>query len=65
MTIPDYQSLMLPVLRLAAEGEQRVADVAERITDCLGLTDAKVPERKVVAELKLNPPKEVQAVLHK
>lgn len=38
MPIPDYQSLMLPVLRLAAEGEKRVADVADRIADELGLT---------------------------
>lgn len=37
MTIPDYQFLMLPVLRLAAEGETRVADVAERIADNLHL----------------------------
>lgn len=36
--IPDYQSLMLPVLRLAAVGEARVADVAERIADDLRLT---------------------------
>ncbi|WEJ09949.1 winged helix-turn-helix domain-containing protein [Sinorhizobium prairiense] len=36
--IPDYQALMLPVLRLASEGETRVADVAERIADDLGLT---------------------------
>ncbi|GAA2864877.1 restriction system protein [Aminobacter niigataensis] len=35
--IPDYQTLMLPVLRLAAKGETRVADVAERIADELGL----------------------------
>lgn len=38
MSIPDYQSLMLPVLRLAAEGEKRVADVEDRIADDLGLT---------------------------
>jgi restriction system protein len=38
MSIPDYQSLMLPVLRLSAEGESRVADVAERIANELGLT---------------------------
>lgn len=38
MPIPDYQTLMLPVLRLAAEGETRVPDVAERIADDLGLT---------------------------
>ncbi len=36
--IPDYQTLMLPVLRLAAEGEARVADVADRIANDLGLT---------------------------
>lgn len=38
MAIPDYQTLMLPVLRLAATGEQRVADTAERIADDLGLS---------------------------
>ncbi len=38
MPIPDYQTLMLPVLRLAAEGETRVADASERIADDLGLT---------------------------
>jgi len=41
MTIPDYQTLMLPVLRLAAEGETRVANVAERIANDLGLTEAE------------------------
>ncbi|MBN9249089.1 MAG: restriction endonuclease [Mesorhizobium sp. 61-13] len=38
MSIPDYQSLMLPVLRLAAKGETRVADVAARIADEFGLS---------------------------
>lgn len=38
MAIPDYQTLMLPVLRLADSGEQRVADAAERIADDLGLS---------------------------
>lgn len=33
MPIPDYQTLMLPVLRLAAEGEKRVMDVLDRIGD--------------------------------
>ena len=33
MPIPDYQTLMLPVLRLAVEGEQKVADVVDRIAD--------------------------------
>ncbi len=36
--IPDYQSLMLPVLRLAAVGETRVPHVAERLADDMGLT---------------------------
>lgn len=38
MTIPDYQTLMLPVLRYAAQGEQRVPEVAERIADDFALT---------------------------
>ncbi len=42
--IPDYQTLMLPVLRLAAEAETRVADVAERIADDLGLTQEERDE---------------------
>jgi restriction system protein len=38
MAIPDYQTLMLPVLRLAAKGEQRVGDAADIIADELGLS---------------------------
>lgn len=38
MPIPDYQSLMLPLLKHAAQGETRVPDVAEKIADELGLT---------------------------
>ncbi len=39
MPIPDYQSLMRPVLALAAEGgEKRVVEVAERLSDALRLT---------------------------
>lgn len=38
MTIPDYQTLMLPVLVAAAKGERRVPDVAEEIADALGLS---------------------------
>ncbi len=53
--IPDYQSLMLPVLRLAAVGETRVADVAERIADELGMT---VEERDLLL------PSGRQRVLH-
>ena len=39
MAIPDYQSLMLPVLKVAAEGETRVPVAASRIADELGLTE--------------------------
>ena len=38
MPIPDYQSLMLPVLEAAAKGERRVPEVADEIADRLGLT---------------------------
>jgi restriction system protein len=38
MTIPDYQTLMLPVLRLAAEGEKRVPDVVDRLADQFALS---------------------------
>lgn len=38
MEIPDYQTLMLPVLEVAAEGETRVPDVADRVADQFGLT---------------------------
>ncbi len=41
MSIPDYQALMLSVLRLAAEGEKRVADVEDRIADEFGLAPAE------------------------
>lgn len=39
MAIPDYQTLMLPVLSIAAEGETRVPVAAQIIADRLGLTD--------------------------
>ena len=44
MAIPDYQSLMLPVLKVAAEGETRVPVAAGRIADELGLTDEEREE---------------------
>ena len=44
MAIPDYQALMLPVLRRAAAGETRVADVATAIADELGLSEAEREE---------------------
>ena len=39
MAIPDYQSLMLPLLKLAACGETRVPDVASKLADEFGLTE--------------------------
>lgn len=39
MAIPDYQTLMLPVLAIAAEGEARVPEAAEKVATRLGLTE--------------------------
>lgn len=40
MAIPDYQTLMLPVLRLAADGkEHRFRDAVEVLADAFDLTD--------------------------
>lgn len=38
MSIPDYQTLMLPVLRAASDGEVKIADVVERLADEFRLT---------------------------
>lgn len=38
--IPDYQSLMLPVLRSAESGEVRVAEVVRTLADKLALSEA-------------------------
>lgn len=38
MPIPDYQSLMLPILSTAARGEVRIGEVAEQLADQLGLS---------------------------
>ena len=39
MPVPDFQSVMLPVLRLSAEGEIKIADAVNRISDEFGLTE--------------------------
>lgn len=44
MAIPDYQSLMLPVLTVAAEGETRVPVAAQKIADNLGLSNVEREE---------------------
>jgi restriction system protein len=38
-TIPDYQSLMLPVLRVAEASEVRISDAVHRLADELALND--------------------------
>jgi restriction system protein len=38
MAIADYQTLMLPILKAAANGEKGMADVAEQIADAYGLS---------------------------
>ena len=44
MSIPDYQTLMLPVLKVASEGETRVPTAATRIADELNLSDEEREE---------------------
>ena len=44
MAVPDYQSLMLPVLSLSADGEIGVRNVVERLADQLGLDQAERSE---------------------
>lgn len=44
MAIPDYQTLMLPVLQLAAAGETRVPEAAEKIAALFKLSDAEREE---------------------
>ena len=39
MAIPDYQTLMLPLLKLAAEGETRVPDIEDRLASHFNLTE--------------------------
>lgn len=39
MALPDYQSLMAPVLRIALEKEVRVAEAVELLADQLGLSE--------------------------
>ena len=38
MAIPDYQSLMLPVLDVSGDGEIRIGDAVELIANKIGLT---------------------------
>jgi restriction system protein len=38
MSVPDYQSLMLPVLQTASQGEVRISEAVDQLADQLGLT---------------------------
>jgi restriction system protein len=38
VAVPDYQALMLPVLRAASQGEVRISDVRNKVGEQLGLT---------------------------
>ncbi|HEV2562643.1 MAG TPA: restriction endonuclease [Rhizomicrobium sp.] len=38
MAIPDFQTLMLPVLRLASEGEARISDAVDRLANDFALS---------------------------
>lgn len=55
MAIPDYQTLMLPVLQIAAKGSTKVADVADQIAEQFGLSQDEQEELV---------PSGKQAVLH-
>jgi restriction system protein len=44
MTIPDYQTLMLPVLRLAADKEQSILGIIDSLADKFNLTEEERAE---------------------
>lgn len=44
MAVPDYQSLMLPVLKQAAAGEVRIGDVVDTLAAEFQLTDEELAE---------------------
>jgi restriction endonuclease Mrr len=44
MAIPDFQTVMLPVLRAAADGEVRISSTVERLADEFGLTEDECAE---------------------
>ena len=45
MAIPDYQTIMLPLLRLASDGrEHRFRDAVEQLAAEFGITDAERAE---------------------
>lgn len=44
MAIPDFQKLMLPVLRASAQGEVKISDVVESLGQLLDLTEEELSE---------------------
>lgn len=44
MAMPDYQTLMLPVLRLSANGETRIGDAVDNVANDFGLTEDEKSE---------------------
>jgi restriction system protein len=44
MSVPDYQSLMLPVLKQSAQGEVRIGDVVDRLAENLKLSEDDLAE---------------------
>ena len=44
MPVPDFQSLMLPVLRAVADGDISAADLRSRVATALRLTEADLAE---------------------
>jgi restriction system protein len=44
MAIPDFQTLMLPVLRASANGEVKTSDVVPRLGSELGMTEEELSE---------------------
>ena len=44
MAVPDFQSLMLPVLRAAADGDVSASDLRSRVAAALQLTEADLAE---------------------
>ncbi|MDE2384204.1 MAG: restriction endonuclease [Alphaproteobacteria bacterium] len=45
MSVPDYQTLMLPVLELSASGELRIADAVDLLSDKFDLSDEDRQQR--------------------
>jgi restriction system protein len=53
--IPDFQTLMLPVLRLAAEKEWRISDAVDRLADQFHLSDEERRQHSPIESPGRNP----------